>query len=232
MSLQGSASGPHEEDQSGLEEIARRERLLKIGLITVGIALVAVIAFLLFSFVAARTGRPGSIYEFQLDRVNFWEKTVREDPGSSSNHTNLGLAYLKIGRDQRAIAEFKSAIKYDRENADPYMHLGRYYFDRGQNERAIPFFTNAARHSPGRSRSYSLFKLGEIYEEEQDNEKALDFFLKASREEPLMWNAHYKIGAIYEKIGKNDLALAEYEEAARFNPENRDVQKAIERLTR
>ncbi|MFQ5574070.1 MAG: tetratricopeptide repeat protein [Terriglobia bacterium] len=220
----------NEKVTSDADQLARRERLLKWGVAFVGVGLVAVVAVFVFNYIAARTGSPRSAYEFQLDKVDFWKAAVKKDPKSSSAHTNLGFIYLQIGREGKAIEEFKAAIKYDKKNADPYLQLGRYYFDKGEKDEAVPYLKNAAKYAPERAKSFALFKLGEIYEEKKDKDKAFDYYMRSSKDEPLMWNAHYKLGRFYEKDGKTDLALAEYNEAAKFNPNNTDIQRALERL--
>ena len=215
-----------------IKKALRTERFLKIGVALMGVATVGVISLFVYNYISARTGEPKSYYEFQLDTLEFWQDVVKKNPKDSTSHTNLGFAYARMGRNGRAIAEYKTAIKLDSKNADAYLHLSRLYVKIGQKDNAISHLTKAAKYAPQRARALAYFTLGEIYEEKNDLDRAFDYYMKSAKDEPLMWNAHFKLGQFYERDGDKESALAEYKEAEKFNPENQKIKESIERLSK
>ena len=223
------ASGAREAE---LQQVAKRESRLKLGLVIIAVALLGIISLFVYNYIQARTGRPKSTYEFQLNTLKAFQDAVNKNPKDAVAHTNLGYAYAQMGKNGRAIGEFKKAVKYDSKNADAHLLLGRLYIKISQEDNAIPHLKEAAKQAPEKGKALAYFTLGEIYEEKKDLERAFDYYTKSSEDEPLMWNAHFKLGQFYERDDKKEQALAEYKEAEKYNPNNSEIKQAIERVSK
>lgn len=75
----------------------------------------------------------------------FWDKLaiqaykslLKGNPNSSLAHHNLGLAYLRIGRANKAIRSFLRALKGDKLFSSAYYHLSTAYNLEGRPTKAL-----------------------------------------------------------------------------------------------
>jgi tetratricopeptide (TPR) repeat protein len=58
------------------------------------------------------------------DRVARWKKRIEEDPSSAAAHFNLGLAYTKKGRADRAEQAYRKALELDPDLVEAWVNLG------------------------------------------------------------------------------------------------------------
>lgn len=80
--------------------------------------------------------------------TQFWDQLVlqsykillKRKADSPLIHTNLGLAYVRMKKDNKAVRSFQRAIKCDKEYADAYYHLGMTYKRMGKIEEALRCF--------------------------------------------------------------------------------------------
>ncbi|MBB64257.1 MAG: hypothetical protein CMO81_04265 [Waddliaceae bacterium] len=64
-------------------------------------------------------------------------------------HHNLGLAYIRVNKINKAIRSFQRAIKLDKEYADAYYHLGNAYQTAGKALEAARSFKKYLKFSKG-----------------------------------------------------------------------------------
>jgi predicted Zn-dependent protease len=74
--------------------------------------------------------------------VQSYKTVLKRKPNSGLVHTNLGLAYVRMDKDRKAIRSFLRAIKFDKTNADAYYHLGTAYQRQGKRTEALRAFAN------------------------------------------------------------------------------------------
>mgnify|MGYP003990912477 CR=1 FL=1 len=82
--------------------------------------------------------------------TRFWDELViqsyktilRRKPESALIHTNLGLAYVRVNKDKKAVRSFQRALKYNKKYAEAYYHLGMTYKRLGKIEEALRCFNN------------------------------------------------------------------------------------------
>lgn len=83
-----------------------------------------------------------------LENTQFWDELaiqsykaiLKKNPGESKIHKNLGLAYGRTGRLNKAARSFERAVKYDKDFAEAYYHLGTTYQKLGKKAEAIRSF--------------------------------------------------------------------------------------------
>lgn len=84
------------------------------------------------------------------DNTAFWDdlaiqayKTIlKTNKGNPLVHKNLGLAYARTGRLNKAARSLQRAIKADKNYLEAYYHLGSIYEQMGKKVEAIRAFNN------------------------------------------------------------------------------------------
>ena len=61
---------------------------------------------------------------------------------------NYGDVLLRLGRGEEALAQYNTALKYDKNNADIYYNLGVVYLESKKHQEAMNLFNNALRINP------------------------------------------------------------------------------------
>jgi len=79
---------------------------------------------------------------------SLWLATVKVSPSGPNIHNNLGVIYQKKGEVERAIAEFKLAIRINPAYADAYFNLGNMYYQTQQWENTVQSYQKAVELNP------------------------------------------------------------------------------------
>lgn len=85
-----------------------------------------------------------------LENTQFWDelavqsyKTIlKSNPDNALVHKNLGLAYARQGKINKAARAMQKAIKADKECLEAYYHLGTFYRELGKETEAKRAFNN------------------------------------------------------------------------------------------
>lgn len=126
---------------------------------------------------------------------------VKEQPNSPRAHYWLGVSYLGDDNYPAAAGEFEAAIKVDPLYMPGWFQVGHVAALTG---------TNLER-----------------------GEQSLRKYLASTpkRNEPPLYRAHYWLGTIYEKQGKKAEAKASFATSLSANPNQKDVQEAMKRVS-
>ncbi|MFQ5454828.1 MAG: tetratricopeptide repeat protein [Nitrospirota bacterium] len=170
-----------------------------------------------------------SLYSFQTikrnadwrDEVTLYSKTLAQSPLSSSMHYNLANAYIKKGLDDKAIYEFKEALKIDYDLYDAHISLGNIYNDRGIFDKAIEEYKYALKLFP--EHAGININLGIVYQKLGMIDDAIKRFKEAARVTPHYSDAHYNLANAYKNKGMTGLAADEYREAIKADIHNKDA---------
>jgi tetratricopeptide (TPR) repeat protein len=95
------------------------------------------------------------------------------------DHTSRGIAYLRKGQQDQALADFDAAVKLKPEDGDSHFRRGAIKFERMQYEDAIADLTVAINANPMNAdaynmRSFAYFRLMKNAEGGADGEKACE----------------------------------------------------------
>lgn len=162
--------------------------------------------------------------------LEFWDKRVQENPGNGFAHANLAAAYLDVDKKEEAIKEFRKALELQPEEYT-YMHrLGIAYRMNANFTQAIDMFNQAAERYPDGEKYASFHQIAEIYFERGDIFLSKEFVQKAIDDNELIWNSHFLLGKILETEGDLENARKEFQQAAKFNAEDRELQDALKRI--
>lgn len=130
-----------------------------------------------------------------------YAEAVREQPNVPRAHYWLGVSNLQQKNNPAAIAEFETAIKIDPQYMPGWFQIGHMAAVTGENK--------------------------------ERGEESLRKYLAYTpkRNEPALYRAHYWLGLIYEKQGKKAEAKASFTKSLSANPNQKDVQEAMKRVS-
>ncbi|HSJ89408.1 MAG TPA: tetratricopeptide repeat protein, partial [Anaerolineales bacterium] len=77
------------------------------------------------------------------DAIDELSKTIREAPDQVVAHTSLGVAYHRLGEDDRALACYQTALKIDPNYAEAHYFRANILYGRGDVREAIAAYTRA-----------------------------------------------------------------------------------------
>ena len=84
--------------------------------------------------------------------IDAYKSILKARPNNPKAHFNLGLAYLRTGRANKAIRSFLRSVKHDSASATTYYHLGKTYLQVGKVKESIRYFKHYQKHtSKGKS---------------------------------------------------------------------------------
>lgn len=135
---------------------------------------------------------------------------------------DIGLGALTEGNTDKAIVEFREAVKRDPENARFHHALGNVYLRRQQTEAAVAAFRRAVEINP--RYSDALNDLGAAYMAQQNWAPAIDAFQRALAN-PRYLNperAYLNLGNIYYLQGQYARAGEEYRKLIDILPQSPD----------
>ena len=137
--------------------------------------------------------------------INFYERTLKYTPYSPRMLNNLGDAYDKIGKQEKAIVFYKEAIKFDVNCAEAYNNLGNAYVKLGKNEDAIAYYKAAIAINPNYAEIYN--NLASVYAIIGKYEDAILILEKAIEADPNYAMLYNNLAAAYFNKKEYDSAI-------------------------
>lgn len=141
----------------------------------------------------------------------------RDSRESAPDYNNRANYYSDKKQFDRAIADYKKAIKLMPDYAEAYNNLGILYQDLNQDDNAMINFAAAIRLKPNYSEAYS--NRGLLYVKVDRHELAFADYREAIRLNPKLAGAYYNRGLLYRLTHQVDLAIADFAEAIRLKPD-------------
>lgn len=157
---------------------------------------------------------------------SLWSDTVAKMPDSSRAYNGLGFAYYKQGRNDEAIREYLTAIKFRFDNAEAHNNLGIVYSNIGRYDEAIFELKTAIMLKPDYINAY--YNLGNIYGKHGLFEQAIKELLTVLRLNPNDADAHYSLGLAYYKLRRYDEAVSEFSAALKLKPDYKEAYYNLE----
>ncbi len=191
--------------------LGKAGRFKQSGLLTKVSVTVALLAVLSMSHL---TFRQIGIWKNSLV---FWNYVVRKEPYKTAiAYNGRGLVFEKMGRTERAIADFKTAIRLSPSFAVPYNNIGLSLEKAGQIKRAITDFTKAIVLNPAYFRAY--YNLGGVLLRAGQPSTAITEYDKAIALNPSYEVAYNDRGVAFYEAGQTNRAIADYNQAIALNP--------------
>jgi len=156
-----------------------------------------------------------------------WIATSYTSPSSSQNHNNLGDVYSRKGDLNRAVKEFKKAIKLKPNYADAYHNLANTYEHLGKLDKAITNYNLAIKYNPNLWQSYQ--NLASIYFNQKNYKLALENLQSAYKINPDI-NVLNNIGLVYINLGNKTKAKEIFSQVLKVDPNNKNAKQIMDGL--
>ena len=142
--------------------------------------------------------------------------TVAE-PENAWVWNSLGVAYGRLGHNQRAIEYYQKALGIDPEYAEAWYNLGLTYGKSGQYQRGIEYYQKALGIDPEYADAW--LGLGIAYFVSGQNQRGIECFQKVLSIDPDNALAWFCLGLVYNLTGQYQRGIECFQKALGINPE-------------
>jgi protein O-mannosyl-transferase len=173
-----------------------------------------ILAVLMCAALSSLTFTQIGIWENDID---LWSYVIRKEPDTVPlAYNNLGLAYDKTGRVERAFEDYNRAIALNPSYYLAYNNRGLAFDKTGQVDKALADFNRAIALNPSYDDAYYnranvFYKTGLFKESIEDLDRAIGL-------DPEYYKAYNNRGAVYFTTGQLDKAISDYDKAIALNP--------------
>jgi Flp pilus assembly protein TadD len=163
-------------------------------------------------------------------KITLWEDVTRKSPYKARPHNNLGMFYSEAGREDKALAEFETAVKLDPDYTEAHYNLGSTYSGYGRLDEALREFQMTVKLKPDYADAHN--NLGVVYAKLGRVDEAIREFQTAVRLKSDHADAHSNLGIAYAEQGRLDDALREYQTALKLKPDHVSARNNLEMLNK
>ena len=152
------------------------------------------------------------------------EQVIKAHPDAADAHFNLGTVYAKLGPAlgyQKAIANFKEALRIDPHNDATRYSLAKVLVQLGQFSDAVPYLSDYIHHQPHDAEGFHL--LGSAYTGLTQLPKAVEALERARQFKPDDYEIRYDLGSALAKTGKTNEAIEQLIAAEKINSNSADI---------
>jgi|GEM_PF-47666 len=140
---------------------------------------------------------------------------------NSESLAQQGMAALRSGQWERAIAYYQQALPDSPQPADIHFHLGYAYHQLGQENQAMEQYQRALSLRP--EFPEVLCNLGNLMQARNQWETAIAYYHRALSIAPHYPDAHNNLGTALFNQGQLAEAIAQYQQALQFKPDHLDA---------
>ncbi|HMB30503.1 MAG TPA: tetratricopeptide repeat protein, partial [Desulfohalobiaceae bacterium] len=160
--------------------------------------------------------------------LTLWQDVVSKSPHNQRAHYNLGNAWKRNNKLDKAISEYLRAIRLKPQYAKAHLNLGIVYHKKGQYKKAKQHFQSALKTRPKYLQArvnlaLSLMKLGRLQE-------ALRHLQRALKEDPDNIDALYNYAVITEQQGQKGQAVKFYKKVLKNKADHTDARYNLANL--
>jgi tetratricopeptide (TPR) repeat protein len=160
-----------------------------------------------------------------------FDRVLELDPQDSRAENNLGLIYESAGKTDEALAAYRNAIAWQKENApskdQPYLNLGSLLITLERSEEAVAPLQQSVALAPQDGQCH--LRLGTAFLHLNRLEEAERELREAVRLAPNDAAAHYQLARCYKQQKKLDAAKAEFDRVDEIQSETVEKLKAPQR---
>jgi tetratricopeptide (TPR) repeat protein len=167
-----------------------------------------------YAYWLARLDYDSGRYATAIDRLR---TVVQREPSFIRAYDNLGLCYEAVNQPDKAVAQYREAIRRTRESGEkwpwPFLNLGILLKNEGQVEEAEALLNEALEADP--AFAPALYHLGTILETSDRVAGAVEALRRAAAANPSYAEPHFALARIYRRQGRiaeADAALATFQQ--------------------
>jgi tetratricopeptide (TPR) repeat protein len=161
--------------------------------------------------------------------VEQFQQESQLTPDSDSVAYNLGLALLKAGREDEALASLERAATLNPQRSEAYLKMAAIHEHRKDMVKAEEMYQKFSAADPANA-AVSLYNIGVIAWNENRTKDAVQYFRKAVQIDPKYALAHRELGNALMAAQDFAGALKHFQEYLKLNPkaaDARDIEKNI-----
>ncbi len=168
--------------------------------------------------------RLGVLYTERHDYLiaeKFLELALAIRPQDAVNNYNLGIAYLKMKKTDKALEMFENAEKLGEKDSQVQENVGEAYLSMNQYEKSLGIYNRLLATSKRNIKILS--RIGEIYYKKGDLDKAYESYRKITEVEPATENAriaYLNMGNIMDDAQMFEDAIRAYQKALAISPKD------------
>ena len=148
------------------------------------------------------------------------KENIEKDYRNIKSLNDLGVIYLKLGKHDQAIDQFKKALEIDPHyTVGPFL-FGDIYTDAKNYQEKINDFKDVIKTNLEYARAYNY--LGLTYLKQKNYSAAKNSLLESIRVNPKYAKANNNLGVLYEEMGNTAKAIESYRLAQRIDPNDPD----------
>jgi len=159
------------------------------------------------------------------DAIDEITLSARLMPDFPENHSALAYIFYLVDDASDSIAEARTALSMDPQNAEAYQFLGLGLFSNGQYGAAEHAFDESLARDSANPDTY--YDLGITLHADGNSPAAIAAYRQAIHLKYSFWQAHSNLALILHEQGKLDEAIAEYQEAKRLAPAEASVRNNL-----
>jgi tetratricopeptide (TPR) repeat protein len=145
--------------------------------------------------------------------------------GLPENHSALAYLFYRLDDGPNAIAEARTALSLDPQNAEAYQFLGLGLYSSGQYGAAVHAFAESLARDHDNADTY--YDMGIALHADGNLPGAIAAYEHAIHVRPAFWEAHSNLGLILHEEGNLVKAVAEYREAKRIAPSEASIRNNL-----
>ncbi len=157
-----------------------------------------------------------------FDEITLAAKLMPDFP---ENHITFAYIFYRLDDGPNSIAEARTALSMDPENAEAYQILGLGLYSNEQYAASAHAFLESLTRDPRNADTY--YDLGITLHADRDLPGAIAAYRNAIHLNPGFWQAHSNLALILHEQSKFDEAIAEYKEAKRLAPDDASVRNNL-----
>ncbi|MCD4678982.1 MAG: tetratricopeptide repeat protein [Bacteroidales bacterium] len=148
--------------------------------------------------------------------VKEFETALSIYPEYSECYHQLGLAFFRLGDNDKSLENYNKAVKLSPNEAVFYSNMGIIYFQRKAYDKALDIYNKAIAINPNYTDAH--MNMGSIYGILGDYNKSLYHLKKALEYDPHNASINYYMALTYQNMKNPEMADKYFEEAYRLNP--------------
>lgn len=152
------------------------------------------------------------------EAAKLYREAIDENPEDPIYYYNLGIAYMRLNKDDEAIEVFKKMTEIQSESFSALKYLGQLYAKKKDYKEASKYFSQAVKISSDDPEAY--YNLGISLMNTGDYPEALGAFQKSINCQEDYADSYYQLGLLYLNQDKFDEALAAFETFLQIKPDD------------
>lgn len=150
------------------------------------------------------------------DEITLWSDVILKSPIKARGFNNLGTGYTYVGEWEKAMQQYRTALRLKPDLAEVYNNIGFIYDAQGRLEEAVREYQTSLRVNPDYWKAH--FNLARAYAKQGQMEEAIRENEIVLRLQPNIPEVYNNLGEAYRKLGRLEEALTAYRAALRLNP--------------